>query len=66
MMPKTIVAATAALLVAACGGGGTSSADSTTCANFATQSQAQQYFNTHDAPQLDADHDGIACEALPA
>ena len=51
------------LCCAACGGGG--STDSATCSDFATHTTAQNYFNTHDAPQLDSDHDGLACEALP-
>ena len=36
-----------------------------TCSSFATQPEAQQYFETHNASKLDADNDGIACEHLP-
>lgn len=40
------------------------------CADFATQAAAQNYFIDHGGPSsdpdgLDADHDGIACEANP-
>lgn len=41
------------------------------CKDFATQEQAQDYFNSHggsasnNVDGLDADHDGIACESLP-
>jgi endonuclease YncB( thermonuclease family) len=39
------------------------------CADFSTQREAQQFFETHDPGsdphQLDADDDGIACEDLP-
>jgi len=49
---------------AGCGGSG--DADSAKCSDFANRREAQQYFNTHDAPQLDGDNDGLACEALPA
>ena len=39
------------------------------CSDFATQRQAQRFFNRHnpsrDPHRLDADHDGIACESLP-
>jgi len=41
------------------------------CADFATHSQAQAYFNangggpSNNFDNLDADHDGRACEALP-
>lgn len=47
-----------ALLVAGCGGGG---ASDTTCASFVYQEDAQANYAKH----LDADNDGIACEALP-
>jgi endonuclease YncB( thermonuclease family) len=41
------------------------------CSDFASQAQAQGYFASHggtasnDFDNLDADHDGVACEALP-
>lgn len=34
------------------------------CKQFATQAEAQAYFETHHAKALDRDHDGIACEHL--
>jgi excalibur calcium-binding domain-containing protein len=52
------------------GGGGGGSLD-VNCSDFATQEQAQAWFNQHggspsnDVGGLDADHDGIACESLP-
>jgi hypothetical protein len=41
------------------------------CDDFATQREAQQFFLSEGGPSqdphgLDADHDGIACESLPA
>jgi hypothetical protein len=41
------------------------------CPDFATQQEAQAYYEAHGGPavdpdRLDADHDGIACEALPS
>jgi len=35
------------------------------CADFSNQAQAQQYLLPGDPYNLDADPDGIACEALP-
>jgi hypothetical protein len=39
------------------------------CADFRTQKQAQRFYKNHnpnrDPHRLDADRDGIACEALP-
>lgn len=40
------------------------------CSDFSTQKQAQKFFKKAGGPKkdphrLDADHDGIACEALP-
>ena len=40
------------------------------CSDFSTQAQAQTFFLNHGGPSsdpngLDADHDGVACEALP-
>jgi hypothetical protein len=39
------------------------------CSDFNTQKQAQKFFKKHhprqDPYRLDADRDGIACEALP-
>jgi hypothetical protein len=40
------------------------------CSDFSTQKQAQRFFKKAGGPKkdphrLDADHDGIACEALP-
>lgn len=38
------------------------------CSDFKTQRQAQRFYEKHnpsrDPHRLDADHDGIACEAL--
>jgi hypothetical protein len=44
--------------------------DTVNCTDFATQAQAQAYFNTYypyygDVAHLDSDSDGIACEGLP-
>ena len=42
------------------------------CSDFATQSEAQAFFESiggstsNNADNLDADHDGVACEALAA
>ena len=42
------------------------------CSDFSTQQQAQQYFESHggspsnNVDGLDRDHDGVACEDLPA
>ncbi len=64
----TLLAATAASLG---GHGSHASAADRDCADFATQAEAQHYFNSHgggpanDFDRLDADHDGIACESLP-
>jgi hypothetical protein len=39
------------------------------CSDFSTQRQAQRFYKNHnprrDPHRLDADRDGIACEALP-
>jgi hypothetical protein len=40
------------------------------CSDFATQKEAQQFYEKHGGPKkdphrLDADRDGIACENLP-
>jgi hypothetical protein len=41
-------------------------AQQVTCANFATQAEAQTYYDQHrDQTQLDGDGDGQACEGLP-
>lgn len=53
--------------VAGGGGGGFADRD---CSDFATQEQAQRYFEAHGGPErdpsgLDADGDGVACETLP-
>ncbi len=37
------------------------STDTAVCSQFLDQAAAQQYFFTHNAPQLDTDGDGIAC-----
>lgn len=34
------------------------------CKQFATQAEAQAYFEANHAKALDRDHDGIACEHL--
>lgn len=59
-------------LLSGCGGSGGSSnglvsnGAKVTCSNFATQSQAQQYYlDNPSATHLDADNDGKACEHLP-
>lgn len=36
-------------------------ADTAVCSQFATQTEAQAYFFSHTAPQLDPDGDGLAC-----
>ena len=69
------IAAVAALLAtAAAGGGGTAASSASAdkdCSDFANQAQAQSYFTSHggsasnDFDNLDADHDGVACESLP-
>ncbi len=55
------------------GGGGSSQpsnpGDSKNCSDFATQAQAQAWFDTYfpyygDVAKLDGDNDGIACESL--
>ncbi len=51
------------VLLFGCGGEGSGSKKN--CDAFATQSEAQAYFNKHDASNLDRDNDGIACEHLP-
>ena len=61
-MRMTIAMGLVALALGACGGG---DEDDASCSDFGTQREAQNYFNSHDAPQLDADNDGRACEALP-
>lgn len=80
MYAARIVAATiAAALVAATGaiagspeaGGGSSAARfiDLDCADFATQKQAQEFFEANDPEadphRLDGDHDGVACEDNP-
>jgi hypothetical protein len=49
------------LILSACGG----SDSKKNCDAFATQSEAQEYFRSHNASNLDRDNDGIACESLP-
>lgn len=50
---------------------GSSSSEDKDCPDFKTHSEAQAYFNTkggspnNNVDNLDADHDGIACETLP-
>ena len=36
------------------------------CSDFPFQEDAQTFFDLHNAPQLDRDRDGIACEELPS
>ncbi len=51
------------LLINGCGGsGGTKKVN---CDAFQTQPEAQTYFESHNASNLDRDNDGIACENLP-
>jgi len=35
------------------------------CSNFATQEEAQRYYERNGATWLDRDRDGEACECLP-
>jgi hypothetical protein len=44
-----------------------SSGNNMNCSDFSTQGEAQAYYNAQvgDPDGLDADHDGVACEALP-
>ena len=69
-----IAAAAVLLATAAAGGGGTAASSASAdkdCSDFANQAQAQSYFTSHggsasnDFDNLDADHDGVACESLP-
>ena len=69
-----IAAAAALLATAAAGGGGTAASSASAdkdCSDFANQAQAQSYFTSNggsasnDFDNLDADHDGVACESLP-
>ena len=69
-----IAAAAALLATAAASGGGTAASSASAdkdCSDFANQAQAQSYFTSHggsasnDFDNLDADHDGVACESLP-
>lgn len=39
------------------------SAHAVSCKDFATQAEAQAYFNEHGAKSLDRDKDGVACES---
>ena len=69
------IAAVAALLATAAAGGMRTAASSASadkdCSDFANQAQAQSYFTSNggsasnDFDNLDADHDGVACESLP-
>lgn len=60
------------LLLSGCGGddGGPGRPDRD-CSDFATQEDAQEYFEenggsaSNNVDGLDNDHDGIACESLP-
>lgn len=36
------------------------------CSDFQCQGQAQAWHNSHPGSDLDADHDGLACENLPS
>lgn len=70
VITRNTIQVVALISVAACGGGGTgesktASPQSATCSQFIYQQQAQAYMVQFEATQLDADHDGIACEALP-
>jgi hypothetical protein len=63
----------ALVMLAACGGGGgdsdsksASAAADKNCSDFQYQQDAQAWHNTHPTDGLDADHDGVACESLPA
>jgi len=49
-------------VISACGGG---SSKKVNCDDFDTQPEAQAYFLTNNAENLDRDNDGIACEHLP-
>ena len=44
--------------------------DTKNCGDFATQAEAQRWFDTYfpydgDVAKLDGDNDGVACESLP-
>lgn len=53
-----------ATVVSACGGGDSGEEDKD-CSDFAFQEDAQAWHNAYPSALLDADRDGIACEALP-
>jgi hypothetical protein len=54
-----------AVILAGCGGGGSSSGKDAVCSDFSYQEDAQAFFQSHGASQLDGDKDGLACESLP-
>jgi hypothetical protein len=67
--PILVLALTVALLAAMVLAADAPAADRA-CSDFATQKQAQIFFRKHGGPRrdpdrLDADHDGVACEANP-
>lgn len=54
-----------ALGLIGCGGGASGDPSKAVCADFRYQEDAQAYFRSNNATQLDGDRDGIACESLP-
>jgi len=60
-----------ALLIAGVGAGPANAGGDKDCSDFKTHKQAQKWFNKHggskknNVDDLDADHDGKACEDLP-
>lgn len=64
---KRISALAIIFTLTGCGGSGSESSSiaNVTCSQFATQGEAQAYFEQHNATELDRDNDNIACEHLP-
>jgi hypothetical protein len=48
-----------------CGGGSGGDRSKAVCADFTYQEDAQAYYRSNNATQLDGDRDGMACESLP-
>jgi hypothetical protein len=70
----TVLAAGTAFLVALAVGAGAQTTPDKNCSDFATQQDAQAFYDQHkndqpgnpDPDHLDADGDGVACEGLPS
>jgi len=64
----SFVVAGAAVIVVVSGGPALAVGNDKNCSDFATQPQAQAYFNAYpgDPSRLDSDHNGVACQNLPA